>query len=144
MQPMIPAACEQHANRKQERRTKRGRKSRPQADLESRMDSTVTLSPATRRRLQHRRRAETFDLLFRNHVITVTAGFYADGTLGEVFISIGKSGTDIASVARDAGVVISLALQHHVEIDTLRHAVTRDARGEAASLIGAVVDALIV
>jgi hypothetical protein len=40
--------------------------------------------------------------------------------------------------------VASLALQHHVEIETLRHAVTRDARGEAASLVGAVVDALIV
>ena len=49
-----------------------------------------------------------------------------------------------ADIARDVDVVISLALQHHVEIETLRHAVTRDARGEAASLVGAVVDALIV
>ena len=108
------------------------------------MDSTVTLSPVTRRRLQQRCRAETFDLLFRNQMITITAGFYADDTLGEVFISIGKSGTDIATVARDAAALLSLALQHHVEIETLRHAVTRDARGEAASLVGAVVDALIV
>jgi len=88
------------------------------------MDSTVTPSLATRRRLPQRRRAETFDLLFRNQVITVTAGLYADDTLGEVFISIGKSGTDIQSLARDAGVLLSLALQHGVDVATIAHAIT--------------------
>ena len=106
------------------------------------MDDTVTLSPATRRRLQQRRRAETFDLLFRNQMITITAGFYADDTLGEVFISIGKSGTDIASVARDAGVLLSLALQHGVSPEIIRHAVTRGASEEPASILGAVVDSI--
>ena len=106
------------------------------------MDDTVTLSPATRRRLQQRRRAETFDLLFRNQMITVTAGFYADDTLGEVFIGIGKSGTDIASVARDAGVLLSLALQHGVPPETIRHAVTRGASEEPVSILGAVVDSI--
>jgi hypothetical protein len=106
------------------------------------MDSTVTLSPATRRRLQQRRRAETFDLTFRSQTVTVTAGFYADGTLGEVFISIGKSGTDIARVARDAGVLLSLALQHGVPPETIRHAVTRGASEEPASILGAVVDCI--
>jgi hypothetical protein len=106
------------------------------------MDDTVTLSPATRRRLQQRRRAETFDLLCRNQMVTVTAGFYADDTLGEVFISIGKSGTDIASVARDAGVLLSLALQHGVDVATISHAITRDSSGAAASILGAIVDAI--
>jgi hypothetical protein len=59
------------------------------------------------------------------------------GTLCEVFVDIAKLGADIAGIARDVGVVISLAPQRHVEIETFRHAVTRDARGEAASLIGA-------
>ena len=91
--------------------------------------------------LPRRRAAETFDLRFWNQLFTVTVGFYPDGTPAEVFVDIAKSGADIAGIARDVGVVISLAL---VEIETLRHAVTRDARGGAASLVGAVVDALIV
>ena len=101
------------------------------------MDSAVTLSPATRRRLQQRRRAETFDLLFRNQLVTVTAGLHADGALGEIFISTGKTGTNIASVARDAGVLLSLALQHGVDVATMAHAITRDRSGAATSILGA-------
>ena len=106
------------------------------------MRDTVTLSPATRRRLQQRRRAETFDLTFRDQLITITTGFFADDTLGGIFIGIDKSGTDIASVARDAGVLLSLALQHGVPPNTIRHAVTRGASAEPASILGAIVDAL--
>ena len=106
------------------------------------MDDTVTLSPATRRRLQQRRRAETFDLSFRNQLITITTGFYADGTLGEVFIDAGKSGQDVQSIARDAGVMLSIALQHGVPVADLRHAVTRDSSGAAASILGAIVDCI--
>ena len=40
-----------------------------------------------RRTLPHRRAAETFDMRFWNQPFTVTVGFYADGTPGEVFIS---------------------------------------------------------
>ena len=61
-----------------------------------------------------RRAAETFDLRFWNQPFTVTVGFYPDGTLGEVFIDGCKTGNDIASIARDAGVLLSLALQHGV------------------------------
>jgi hypothetical protein len=82
----------------------------------------------------------SFDLRFWNQPFTVTVGFYADGTLGEIFISTGKTGTDIASVARDAAVVISLALQHGVPIESLGHAITRDRSGAAASILGAVID----
>ena len=67
-----------------------------------------------RRVLPQRRAAETFDLRFWNQPFTVTVGFYADGTPGEVFIDGGKTGQDIQSTARDAAVVLSLALQHGV------------------------------
>ena len=62
-----------------------------------------------RRVLPQRRAAETFDLRFWNQPFTVTVGFYADGTPGEVFIDGGKTGQDIQSTARDAAVVLSLA-----------------------------------
>ena len=93
-----------------------------------------------RRILPQRRRAETFDLRFWNQPFTVTVGFYADGTPGEVFIDGGKTGQDIQSTARDAAVVLSLALQHGTPIETIRHAVTRGASKEPASILGAVVD----
>jgi len=95
-----------------------------------------------RRVLPQRRAAETFDLRFWNQPFTVTVGFYADGTPGEVFIDGGKTGQDIQSTARDAAVVLSLALQHGAPVETIRRAVTRGASGEAASILGAIVDAL--
>ena len=75
-----------------------------------------------RRVLPQRRAAETFDLRFWNQPFTVTVGFYPDGTPGEVFIDGGKTGQDIQSTARDAAVVLSLALQHGTPIETIRHA----------------------
>ena len=84
----------------------------------------------------------TFGMRFWNQPFTVTVGFYPDGTPGEVFIDGGKTGQDIQSTARDAAVVLSLALQHGTAIETIRHAVTRTGSGSAASILGAVVDAL--
>ena len=69
--------------------------------------------------LPQRRTAETFDLRFWNQLFTVTVGFYADGTPGEVFIDGCKTGNDIESIARDAGVLLSLALQHGVDVETI-------------------------
>ena len=95
-----------------------------------------------RRILPQRRRAETFDLRFWNQRFTFTAGFFPDGTLGEVFIDSLKSGGDAEAIAKDAAVSLSLALQYGVPIDVIRHAVTRDASGEAASILGAIADRL--
>jgi hypothetical protein len=94
--------------------------------------------------LPQRRRAETFTVIHWNQPFVVTVGFYADGTPGEVFIDAGKTGQDIRSTARDAAVVLSLALQHGTPIGVIRHAVTRSGSGEAASILGAVVDVLPV
>ena len=95
-----------------------------------------------RRTLPQRRAAETFDLRFWNQLFTVTVGFYADGRPGEVFIDSCKTGNDIESIARDAGVLLSLALQHGVSPEIIRHAVTRGASEEPASILGAVIDSI--
>src|SRR6476620_5379220 len=96
----------------------------------------------TRRILPQRRASETFDLRFWSQNFTITVGRYPDGMIGEVFIDGGKTGQDIQSTARDAAVVLSLALQHGTPIETIRHAVTRSDSGEAASILGAIVDRL--
>ena len=95
-----------------------------------------------RRTLPQRRASETFDLRFWSQNFTITIGRYPDGAVGEVFIDGGKTGQDIQSTARDAAVVLSLALQHGTPIEAIRHAVTRSGSGEAASILGATVDRL--
>ena len=92
--------------------------------------------------LPARRRCETFDLRFWNQRFTVTLGFYPDGTPGEIFIDSHKSGGDVEAIARDAAVVISLALQHGATAESVKHAITRNGNGTPASILGAVVDAL--
>jgi hypothetical protein len=95
-----------------------------------------------RRTLPQRRASETFDLRFWNQSFTVSVGFFDDGTPGEVFVNSHKSGGDVEAIARDAAVVISLALQHGAAAETLRHAITRNSNGTPASILGAVVDRL--
>jgi hypothetical protein len=95
-----------------------------------------------RRTLPQRRAAETFDLRFWNQLFTVTVGFCADGTPGEIFIDGGKTGQDVQSTARDAAVMLSLALQHGTPIETIRRAFTRDSSGAAVSILGAIIDAI--
>jgi hypothetical protein len=97
-----------------------------------------------RRPLPHRRRAETFEISFgglaKSH--TVTVGYYADDAPGEVFINGGRSGEQVEAIARDGAVLLSLALQHGVELETIGHAITRDSQGNPSSIVGAVVDRL--
>lgn len=95
-----------------------------------------------RQTLPQRRAAETFNMRFWNQQFTITVGFYPDGRPGEVFIGGGKTGQDIQSTARDAAVVLSLAIQHGTPIETIRHAITRDGSGAAVSILGAIVDAI--
>jgi hypothetical protein len=95
-----------------------------------------------RQLLPQRRRAETFTVVHQDRPFTVTVSFYPDGKLGEVFIDGGKTGNDIQAIARDAGVVLSLALQHGVPVANLRHAVTRDSSNAATSILGAIIDCI--
>jgi hypothetical protein len=96
----------------------------------------------SRRILPQRRSAETFQLRFWNQPVSVTVGYYKDGTPGEIFVDAGKTGQDVQSTARDAAVVLSLALQHGATVATIQHAVTRSGNGEAASVLGAILDQL--
>jgi ribonucleoside-diphosphate reductase alpha chain len=97
-----------------------------------------------RRVLPQRRRCETFEMAFggltKGHTITV--GVFEDGSLGEVFISGGKSGEMVEAIARDGAVLLSMALQHGVSLDTIKHSITRDSFGRPLSIVGAVVDQL--
>lgn len=98
----------------------------------------------TRESLPGRRLAITRDVRWPPDrgmgTIQVSVGFYADGRPAEVFVNGCKAGTDVQAIARDASIILSMALQHGVPLETIGKAITRDERGGAASLIGVVVD----
>ena len=71
----------------------------------------------SRKPLSTRHAAETLTIVFWGQPFTVTVGFYPDNTPGEIFINVAKSGADLAHVAYDAAVAVSLALQHGVPIE---------------------------
>lgn len=100
----------------------------------------------TREHLPGRRASETFDFCHpaeRPTRYAVTTGYYEDGRLGDVFVNGAKEGTDLAIIAADASVLLSLALQHGATLDDLRTApLARDSRGRPLGLMGALVDHL--
>lgn len=96
----------------------------------------------TRRRLPDRRGCLTFD--FESQGLRFTAGVsrFADGTLGEIFLTNHKAGSMANINAQDAAAVCSLALQYGVPIETIRRALMRDAQGRASGPLGAALDVL--
>lgn len=96
----------------------------------------------TRATLPQRRRQETFDLDHGGQRYSVSIGLDGNGEIGEVFVQAHKRASDIEAAARDAAILISLAMQHGVPLAQLREGVTRGVQGEPASVIGAVLDAM--
>jgi hypothetical protein len=97
-----------------------------------------------RRQLPQCRASVNFDLSFGGigQSYQITVGFYDDGTIGEVFINGGKTGTDMEAIARDGAILFSLAKQYGAELENIKRAITRNEQGEPSSIIGAVVDQL--
>lgn len=94
--------------------------------------------------LPRRRLCERFDLRHGTIDYSVTTGLRVDGSVAEVFLSDHrKVGTEMSALARDAAVIISLALQHGCSLDTIAGAVTREPSGAPAGLAGAVIDAIL-
>lgn len=101
-----------------------------------------------RDRIPNRRGGETWTMDHHGLRYTITASRSPDGRFVECFLApdrwtkAGKSGSDLEPILRDAGIIVSLALQHGCPLDELRHAITRDDDGRAASPLGTCIDAL--
>jgi ribonucleoside-diphosphate reductase alpha chain len=96
-----------------------------------------------RERLSNRRPCESISFTHGGMKYTASIARYSDGRLAEIFISGGKSGSDADAAAKDTAVICSIALQHSVPVQTIRHALLRDARGNPASVLGAALDLLL-
>ena len=101
-----------------------------------------------RNHLPQRRPSLTQTTRWRGQTITVCAGFDpATGELSEVFADVsGRAGSDLSHTVSDAAVLVSLLLQHGVELAAIRHSLSRApgafATIEAGSPVGIIADAL--
>ena len=94
------------------------------------------------KRLPNRREHGLINFEHAGFRYTAGIGRFPDGRLAEVFLNADKIGTAIETAAHDSAVVVSLALQHGVPPDTIRHALTRNGNGEASGPVGALLDLL--
>jgi len=95
-----------------------------------------------RERLPNRRFAETFQFICDQLPYTCTNGKFADGRIGEIFLTSGKSGSDADTSARDAAIACSFALQHGCTVEEIGHALCRDANSKAMGPLGLALDLL--
>jgi hypothetical protein len=93
-----------------------------------------------RHRLKNRRPAITTAFEHAGARFTMTAGHYADGCPGEIFLNADRANSLLDFLMSDAAILASIALQYGAPLDELRHAMKRDSRGEPASPIGSALD----
>lgn len=96
----------------------------------------------TRERLPNRRASETFDVEVAGLKYTATVSWFADGRIGELFLSNHKNNSSADTNARDAAIAFSFAVQHGADPEAIRRALCRDANGNASGPLGAALDRL--
>ena len=107
--------------------------------------TVVMSSPSpmvARDRLANRREHELINFQHDGFAYIGGVGRFSDGRIAEVFLNVAKTGQTIEAHARDAAIVASIALQHGVPPDTIRHALTRNGNGTASGPLGALLDLL--
>jgi len=94
-----------------------------------------------RERLPNRRASFNFNFNRGTHQCIATISYFpGSDRIAEIFLGNGRAGSDVDAAAKDSAVVCSIALQHGVPVETIRKALLRDARGDAASPLGAALD----
>jgi hypothetical protein len=93
-----------------------------------------------RKRLPNRRGSRTIAFEKNGQRFTASYGFFADGTLAEIFLNNSKAGNDVDTSARDAAIACSFALQYGVDLDALRKALSREGGGKPIGVLGEALD----
>ena len=89
---------------------------------------------AERERLPDRREAEMIDFEFGGRRWTAGVSRFPDGRVGEIFLHAGKDSA-LLSLAQDAAIIASIALQFGAPADVIAHALAgRDAGPLAQAL----------
>lgn len=106
----------------------------------------------TRRRLANRRPCERIAFEHNGAEWTALVGLRLAGLsdegscvaeLGDVFITAGKVGSELEATAQTGALLISLAMQHGIDIRVFQRSIPRHPSGRAADVIGAAIDAVV-
>jgi ribonucleoside-diphosphate reductase alpha chain len=94
------------------------------ADTQAKIDAAVAAAlaeaPPKRKRMPGTRDSVTHKFSIAGHEGYITAGTYADGTVGEIFLTdIGKEGSTLRGMMNAFATSISIALQYGVPLETL-------------------------
>jgi ribonucleoside-diphosphate reductase alpha chain len=81
-------------------------------------EAPTALSHPVRKRLPKKRTSVTTSFSVAGAEGYMTAGMYEDGSLGEVFLKLGKQGSTLAGVMDAFSISLSIALQHGVPLET--------------------------
>lgn len=109
-------------------------------NLEDCREVTSGQNSDQRTRLPNKRACETIAFERDGSQYQMSVGFYPDGRPGEIFLNADRADSLLDVLTSDAAILASLALQHGCTLETIAHALKRDARGIAASPIGDAVD----
>ena len=93
----------------------------------------------TRIILPNRRPHETFTFEHWGQTYVVGIGFVGDEPM-EIFLDCSKTGWDAEVLARDSAVILSIALQHGVNIEELRHTISRNLDGAPSGPMGKLLE----
>src|SRR3712207_4060369 len=97
----------------------KAKKGAKKGDAEAKADGApATLSHPVRKRLPKKRTSVTTSFSVAGAEGYMTAGMYEDGSLGEVFLKLGKQGSTLAGVMDAFSISLSIALQHGVPLET--------------------------
>jgi hypothetical protein len=96
-----------------------------------------------REKLPNRRPNESFMFEVGGFRFTATVSRFPDGRIGELFLNNHKAGNAVDTNARDAAILLSFALQHGADVDSIRRALCRDSQGRALGPIAAALDQLM-
>jgi 4-hydroxyphenylpyruvate dioxygenase-like putative hemolysin len=100
-----------------------------------------------RDRLPNRRNVESIEFAAgipgKEIAYMASLGFYPDGRLGEIFLSSGRSGTDLVVSTYETAVAASFALQFGCPVEEMARAMPRTSDGMPEGPLGTLLDRLI-
>jgi hypothetical protein len=74
---------------------------------------------------------------------TASISRYPDGRIAELFCDNHKAGSAIGTLVRDSAILLSFALQHGADIESIRRALCRDSQGRALGPIAKALDRIV-
>ena len=96
----------------------------------------------TRTRLPNRRASEIFDFESMGMRFTASVSRDSSGKVLELFADNHKAGSAVGTLVRDSAIILSFALQHGADIESIRRALCRDGEGQALGPIAMALDVL--